>query len=297
MGVGSIDRIPIEIDERSQFMSDHVGRPRQGDDADNCGWGVVNYVGDMTDQLFDFTDKVVLITGGSRGMGRSMALAFAERGADIIIASRKMEACEAVAREVEALGRQALPVACHVAKWDDIGRLVDASYERFGQVDVLINNAGMSPLYKKVSDVTEELFDKVVGVNLKGPYRLMALIGERMVEAGGGSIINMSSTASEHPTPHAEPYAAAKSGLNSLSRSFAHAFGPTVRVNTIIPGPFLTDISKAWDLEAFEKEAKARYASGRGGQPDEIVGAALYLAGPASTFTTAAEIRVDGGTQ
>lgn len=250
----------------------------------------------MTDQLFDFTDKVVLITGGSRGMGRSMALAFAERGADIIIASRKIEACEAVAAEVEALGRHALPVACHVADWDDIERLVAAAYERFGRVDVLINNAGMSPLYDKVSDVTSDLFDKVIGVNLKGPYRLMALVSERMMEGDGGSIINVSSTASQHPTPHAEPYAAAKSGLNSLSRSFAHAFGPKVRVNTIIPGPFLTDISKAWDLDAFNKIAKERYALGRGGQPEEIVGAALYLAGPASTFTTGAEIKVDGGT-
>jgi len=267
-----------------------------GYQAEECVGHAVNYVGDMTDALFDFSDQVVVITGGSRGMGRSMALAFAERGANIVVASRKIEACEAVAREVEALGRQALPVACHVANWDDVGRLVDAAYERFGKIDVLINNAGMSPLYKKVSDVTEELFDKVVGVNLKGPYRLMALVGERMVEAGSGSIINVSSTASEQPTPHAEPYAASKSGLNSLSRSFAHAFGPTVRVNTIIPGPFLTDISKAWDLEAFEKIAKDQYALERGGQPDEIVGAALYLAGPASTFTTAAEIRVDGGT-
>lgn len=250
----------------------------------------------MTDALFDFTDKVVLITGGSRGMGRSMALAFAERGADVIIASRKIDNCEAVAREIEAMGRQALAVACHVANWDDIEKLVDASYERFGTIDVLINNAGMSPLYDKVSNVTDELFDKVIGVNLKGPYRLMALVGERMMEGNGGAIINVSSTASQQPTPHAEPYAAAKAGLNSLTRSFAHAFGPKVRVNTIIPGPFLTDISKAWDLDAFNKMAQERFALGRGGEPDEIVGAALYLAGPSATFTTAAEIRVDGGT-
>ena len=132
--------------------------------VDNCRSAIVYYVGTMTDPLFDFTDKTVLITGGSRGMGRAMALAFAERGANIVVASRKIEACQAVALEVEALGRQALPVACHVAKWDDIGRLVDESYERFGKIDVLINNAGMSPLYKNVSAVTEELFDKVVGV-------------------------------------------------------------------------------------------------------------------------------------
>jgi len=250
----------------------------------------------MTDQLFDFTDKVVLITGGSRGMGRSMALAFAERGADIVIASRKLDACEAAAAEIEALGRQALPVACHVAKWEEIEATVHAAYDRFGKVDVLINNAGMSPLYDKITEVTSELFDKVIGVNLKGPYRFMALVGERMAAGDGGSIINVSSTASQKPTPHAEPYGAAKAGLNRLSQSFAHIYGPKVRVNTIIPGPFLTDISKAWDLDAFQTEAQARYALGRGGQPEEIVGAALYLAGNASSFTTGAEIRVDGGT-
>ena len=249
------------------------------------------------DNLLDFTGQVALVTGGSRGLGRQMALALAQRGADVIITSRKAEACEQVAAEIEALGRQAMPYGCHVGHWDAVGEMVDAAYDRFGKIDILINNAGMSPLYPKLTDVSEELFEKVMGVNLKGPFRLMALIGERMAAGDGGSIINISSTASLNPSPTSEPYGAAKAGLNALTRSFAFAYGPKVRVNCIVAGPFLTDISKAWDMEAFEENAKANLALQRGGEPEEIVGAALYLASPTSKFTTATTIRVDGGTR
>lgn len=249
----------------------------------------------MTDKLFDFTGKVALITGGSRGLGKEMALALAERGANVIVTSRKADACEEVASQIEAMGREALAYGCHVGDWDAIEGLVEAAYARFGKIDILINNAGMSPLYEKVSDVSEALFDKVIGVNLKGPFRLIALVGERMAEDGGGSIINISSTASQNPSPNAEPYGAAKSGLNNLSRSFSYYFGPTVRVNSIAAGPFLTDISDAWDMEAFDERAKTRIALQRGGNPNEIVGAVLYLAGDASSFTTGMTMRVDGG--
>ena len=249
------------------------------------------------DALFDFTGKVALVTGGSRGLGRAMVLAFAERGADVIITSRKADSCSALAEEVEAMGRRALPYGCHVGHWDELDGLVEAAYERFGKVDILVNNAGMSPLYEKLSDVSEELFDKVVGVNLKGPYRLSALIGERMAAGEGGAIINVSSTAAVHPSPDSEPYGACKAGINSLTLSLAHAFGPTVRVNCIQPGPFLTDISKAWDLEAFNKRAKTSIALQRGGEADEVVGAALYLAGPTGSYTTGAVIAIDGGSR
>ncbi len=151
------------------------------------------------DPLFDFTGKVVLVTGGSRGLGREMVLAFAERGADVVIASRKLQACEEVAREAEKKGRKALPIACHVGRWDEVGKLADAAYERFGRVDVLVNNAGMSPLYPALEDISEDLFDKVVGLNFKGPFRLSALVGSRMAKGDGGSIINISSTASLNP--------------------------------------------------------------------------------------------------
>ncbi len=249
------------------------------------------------DQLFDFTDKVVLVTGGSRGLGRAMVLAFAERGADAVITSRKQDNCERVAEEVRAMGRQALPHACHVGHWEEVDALVDAAYQRFGKVDVLVNNAGMSPLYPNLSAVTEELFDKVVGVNLKGPYRLSALIGERMAAGDGGAIINVSSNAAVQPTPTSEPYGACKAGINSLTLSLAHAFGPRVRVNCIQPGPFLTDISKAWDMDAFNKRAKTSIALQRGGEADEVVGAALYLAGPTGSYTTGAVIAIDGGSR
>jgi NAD(P)-dependent dehydrogenase (short-subunit alcohol dehydrogenase family) len=239
--------------------------------------------------------KVALVTGGSRGLGREMVLAFADAGADVIIASRKLENCQAVADEVEAMGCRALPVACHVGHWDELDSLVELSYAAFGRVDVLVNNAGMSPLYPSLPEVTEPLWDKVLDINLKGPFRLTALVGTRMAAGPyGGSIINISSTGSIRPAPTMLPYDAAKAGLNALTVGFAHAFGPTVRVNCIMAGPFLTDISKAWDLAAFQKGAK-RHALQRGGLPEEIVGAALYFATDASSYTTGAVLRVDGG--
>ena len=247
------------------------------------------------DELFDFSGKVALVTGGSRGLGRAMVLAFARRGADVVITSRKADNCEALAKEVRALGREALPYGCHVGHWDEVQGLADAAYERFGKVDILVNNAGMSPLYPSLSAISEELFDKVIGVNLKGPFRLSAIVGERMAAGDGGCIINVSSTASFNPSPESEPYGAAKAGLNNITRSFAWAFGPKVRVNCIVAGPYLTDISKAWDMEAFEKRANANMAMKRGGQPEEIVGAALYLAGSGASFTTGTVMRVDGG--
>lgn len=248
-------------------------------------------------ELLDMTGKVALITGGTRGLGYAMAHGFADHGADVIVASRKADACERVAAEITAKGVRGLGVPCHVAYWDQVTALAETAYTEFGKVDVLINNAGLSPLYPSLTEVTEELFDKVVGINLKGPYRLSALVAERMAAGEGGSIINISSTAAEQPSPEAEPYGAAKAGLNSLTRSLAFSYGPNVRVNCIEAGPFLTDISKAWDLPAFEQRAKASMALQRGGQPEEIVGAALYLASDAASFTTGAVLRVDGGTR
>ena len=249
------------------------------------------------DELLDFSDRVALITGGSRGLGREMALALAARGADVIIASRKADACEAVAAEVRALGRRALAAAAHVGDWDALAELADRAYDEFGRIDILINNAGMSPLYPKLTAVTEALFDKVIDVNLKGPFRLNTLVGERMAAGNGGAILNISSIAGVKPSPGSEPYGAAKAGVVALTRSLAAAYGPTVRVNSITVGPFLTDIAKAWDMEAFEANASRTMAIPRGGQPEEIVGAALYLVSPSSGFTTGTTIAVDGGSR
>jgi NAD(P)-dependent dehydrogenase (short-subunit alcohol dehydrogenase family) len=241
-------------------------------------------------------DKVAVVTGGSRGLGREMSFAFARAGATVVVASRKEDACVAVAGEIAAqTGREALGVRCHVGEWEECDRLADLVQERFGRVDVLVNNAGLSPLYPSLEEVTEALFDKVIAVNLKGAFRLSALIGSRMAAGGGGSIINVSSIAAVAPTPHELPYAAAKAGLNALAGGLARAYGPTVRVNTIVPGPFLTDISKAWDMDAFEAVAKSAIPLERGGRPDEIVGAALFLASDASSYVNGSTITLDGG--
>ncbi len=244
---------------------------------------------------FSLEGRVALVTGGSRGLGQAMVAAFARAGADVIIASRDGESCARYAEEIQATtGRQAMPFGVHVGHWDEIDGLVDAAYSRFGRVDVLVNNAGMSPLYGTVTDISEDLFDKVIAVNLKGAFRLTTLVGSRMAEGAGGSIINISSMASARPRPHVLPYAAAKAGLNALTVGFAHTFGPTVRCNAIMAGTFFTDVSRSWDPASFEARAQS-FAARRGGQPEEIVGAALYLASDASSYTTGAILRVDGG--
>ena len=246
------------------------------------------------DRIFDLTDRVVLVTGGSRGLGREMAMAAARCGADVVIASRKYANCVATASQVEAeTGRAAMPYAVHVGHWDELDGLIDAVYGRFGKLDVLVNNAGMSPTYDSLTSVTEKLFDTVVNVNLKGPFRLSALAGERMVADGGGTIINVSTHGSLRPQPAYLPYAAAKAGLNALTEGLAKAYGPTVRVNTLMPGPFLTDVAKSWDFG--DTNPFAAYALQRAGQPAEIVGAALFLMSDASSFTTGSILHADGG--
>jgi NAD(P)-dependent dehydrogenase (short-subunit alcohol dehydrogenase family) len=248
----------------------------------------------MTD-LFDLSGRVAVVTGGSRGLGREMVLAFADHGADVVIASRKLENCEAVAEEVRAKGRKALAVAYHAASWSDADRLAETALSEFGKVDVLVNNAGMSPLYPSVDAISEDLYDKVMGVNLKGPFRLSANLGTEMMNGDGGSIIFVSSVASQRPSPNELVYGAAKAGVNNLTYGLARTMGPKVRVNCIVPGPFLTDISKAWDLEDFNKRAVVGFALGRGGQPHEVVGAALYFASDASSYTTGTTLNIDGG--
>jgi NAD(P)-dependent dehydrogenase (short-subunit alcohol dehydrogenase family) len=244
---------------------------------------------------FDLTGRRALVTGGSRGLGKAIVLAFAEHGADVVIASRKAEACEALAAEVGSrFGVRALPLACNVSRWAECDRLVDEVNAAWGGIDILVNNAGMSPLYPAVEDITEELFDKVIAVNLKGPFRLMARVGSEMVQRGGGVIVNVSSNGAIRPTPDVVPYAAAKAALNNMTESMAAALGPTVRVNTIMPGRFATDIAAHWDPEMVER-AVSGHALRRVGDPDEIVGAALYLASDASSFCTAAVLRLDGG--
>ncbi|HVI33951.1 glucose 1-dehydrogenase [Phenylobacterium sp.] len=245
----------------------------------------------MDTGLFDLSGKVALVTGGSRGLGLEMVRAFARAGADVVIASRKLDACEAVAAEIRALGRRALAVSVHAAKWDQIDGLIETAYAEFGRIDILVNNAGMSPAVPS-HEVTEQLFDSVLGLNFKGPFRLASQVAHRMKQAGGGVIINVSSSGALMPLPGVVPYSGAKAALNAMTVSMAREYGPEVRVNTISAGPFLTDISKAWSPEARER---ADNALGRPGRPEEVVTTALYLASPMSSFTTGAIVRVDGG--
>lgn len=245
--------------------------------------------------MFDLTGKVAVVTGGSRGIGRTMAEGLAKAGADVVIASRKLEACERAAAEVEkATGRRALPMRCHVGDWADCEALVDAVYAEFGHCEVLVNNAGMSPLYDGLASVTQELYDKVHAVNARGPFRLAALLGERMAAAGGGSIINVSTAGSLRPTAVELPYAMAKAGLNALTLGLAGAWAPKVRANVILPGAFETDITLAWP-EGFKEQAAAINPMGRIGVPGDLVGLCVFLASDAASYINGAQILADGG--
>ena len=247
---------------------------------------------------FDLSGRTALVTGGSRGIGRAAAQALAEAGADVVVASRNEASCRRAADEIAAAtGRRAFAHACHVGHWDELDRLAEAAWRYTGRLDILVNNAGMSPLYGRVTDVTEELFDKVVGVNLKGPFRLTAVIGSQMAErAGGGSIINVSSVGGIRPQPDTIPYSAAKAGLNAMTIAFVHLLGPAVRVNAVAPGRFLTDVSKHWD-PARLRAASAFIALRRAGASEEMAGTIVYLASDAASYTTGALLRVDGGWQ
>ena len=243
------------------------------------------------DPLFDFTGKVALVTGGSRGLGYRMVKALAERGADVIVASRKLENFETVAEECRALGRKAMAYGVHCGRWDEIDGLIAATYAEFGRVDILINNAGMSPACPS-HEMPENLFDSVLNLNFKGPFRLASQVAHRMSEGDGGTIINISSSGALMALPMVIPYGSAKAALNAMTVSLSREYAPKVRVNTISPGPFLTDIAEAWEERKRETQP---VALGRPGNPDEIVTAALMLASPASSYTTGALVRVDGG--
>jgi NAD(P)-dependent dehydrogenase (short-subunit alcohol dehydrogenase family) len=243
----------------------------------------------------DFEGRAALVTGGSRGLGRVAATALAEAGADVMIVGRDPDSLRVAAAEIAAAtGRTVVPFPCHLGEWDALDGLVDAAYRDLGRLDVLVNNAGTSPAYDSLDSVSEALWRKTLDVNLSGPFRLTALVGTRMAAGEGGSVINISSVAAEHPTPDNLPYAAAKAGLNALTMGFARAFGPSVRVNAILCGNFLTDMFKGWDNERIEAEA-AGFALRRTGRPEELAGTIRYLASDASSYTSGSLVHVDGG--
>jgi NAD(P)-dependent dehydrogenase (short-subunit alcohol dehydrogenase family) len=239
--------------------------------------------------------KVVLVTGGSRGLGRVIAAEFASAGCDVVVASRRLPACEEVATHLErSFGRRAVGIACHVGVWNDCERLVSEVYRVFGRLDVLINNAGVSPAYDRIETLSEELFDKIIAVNLKGPFRLCALAGSRMAAHGGGAIVNISSSAASHPEATAIPYSAAKAGVNCMTKALAALLAPTVRVNCVQPWGIATDMSRHIPPDAIAVLARD-HAIKRLARPEEIAKAAVFLASEASSFTTGSILRVDGG--
>ena len=252
---------------------------------------------------FSLQGKVALITGASRGIGRSAALAFAEAGADVALASRKQEDLEKVAAEIKTLGRKALPVAAHTGKLDEIRKLVETVVNQFGRIDILVNNAGGSPATASCLDAEERLWDTIMNLNLKGVYFLSQLAARVMKEHGGGTIINVASVSGFKPEYKNGIYSIAKSGVTMLTKSMALELAQfNIRVNAIAPGSIMTKLlSGNWQgLPEDMAKIVQSYAAGmspmnRIADPDEISGAMLYLASDASSYTTGETIVIDGG--
>ncbi|MBP6700435.1 MAG: glucose 1-dehydrogenase [Halioglobus sp.] len=245
----------------------------------------------------DLTGKVALVTGGSRGLGRAMCLGLADAGADVIIASRRLENCEQVAQEVENRGRKALAVAAHAGTIADLDRLIETAYERFGRVDILINNAGINPSLGLLSDLTPELFQKLFDVNTKGPWYLASRLAPRMAGHGGGSIINVISVGGLKPSPYQGFYSATKAALHALTRVMAAEWAPLgIRVNDLAPGSYHSDMfDSAANIPGYLQGAIDASLQQRVAATEEILGPILYLASDMSAFTTGTTLVSDGG--
>jgi NAD(P)-dependent dehydrogenase (short-subunit alcohol dehydrogenase family) len=243
----------------------------------------------------DLDGKVALVTGATRGLGLAIARGLAEAGASVVVSSRKAEACEKVAAEIAGeFGVRTLALPLHVGQWDAIEPAVAHVVGQLGQLDVVVNNAGIAPLAPSLLEVGESLFDKTMDVDLKGPFRLMAVAGAHMRDRGTGSIVNISSIGAHRPSPAEAMYAAAKNGLNALTQAFAQEYAPYVRVNCIMPGAFATDMAADWDDDFIGLVTRGLPAQ-RLGRPEEIVGMVVHLAGDRAGYTTGSIIAVDGG--
>lgn len=247
-------------------------------------------------RLFSLEGKVALITGGSRGIGRAIALVFADAGADVAISARKLPDLEEVAKEIKAKGRKGLAVASHAAKLEDSKNLVERVKTEFGRIDILVNNAGTNPAMFPIMDAEEWLWDVDMNVNLKGPFLLSQLVARMMREQGGGNIINMASAAGFRPS-NLNIYGISKAGLIMLTQVMAREWGQyNIRVNAIAPGVLQTKFSEAlWKPPGATESVQKGTALGRIGVPEDVAGTALYLASDASGYVTGVTILVDAG--
>ncbi len=254
----------------------------------------------MLEKLFSLQGKVALITGGSRGIGRSIALAFAEAGADVVVSSRdkKPPELEKVAEEVRALGRKTLAVPAHVGKTADVQDLIQRTLTHFGHIDVLVNNAGMNPVLSSLTDLEERSFEKVMEVNLKGAWLMSRAVAPAMIKQGGGRIINISSISGLRARADGTGvYCISKAAMNMMTQVMARECAPYhILVNAIAPGSIKTEFSRVNWTDPERKAQRLREIElKRFGQPEEVVGLALLLASEAGSFVTGEIIRVDGG--
>jgi NAD(P)-dependent dehydrogenase (short-subunit alcohol dehydrogenase family) len=249
--------------------------------------------------LFDLTGKAAIVTGSTKGIGRAIVEGLAAAGAGVVVSSRKQDLCETVAKEIEAAtGADVLPLACHVGEWDAIPGFVEAVVGHFGHLDVLVNNAGISPAPVPPSEMTLDYWRKVFSVNLEGPLRMSQQVAPVMRDGGGGSIVNIGTMAAYHPGPNVSAYGASKAALRNLTRSMAMEWAPwRVRVNFLSPGPFLSEMLQgaARRQEGYVEMVADGTLQKRVAAPAEIVGPVLYLASDASSFVTGDDISVSGG--
>ncbi|MCP4468938.1 MAG: glucose 1-dehydrogenase [Halieaceae bacterium] len=243
-----------------------------------------------------FNDKVVIVTGGSRGLGRAMSLGFAAEGARVVVASRKIESCESVVRQIEGLGGEAFARAAHMGNLSDIDDLIEAAYARFGRVDILVNNAGTNVAFGALSDISPEAFDKMLDVNLKGPWYLASRIAPRMGEQGGGCVINVLSVAALSTPAYSGVYAATKAGLKALTEVMAQEWADwNIRVNALAPGSYHSDLTDG-AIEAIPGYGEGMVAAAlipRVAETEEILNPVFYLA--SESFTTGITLVADGG--
>jgi dehydrogenase/reductase SDR family protein 4 len=253
--------------------------------------------GAMTEPSFDLNGKVAIVTGGSRGIGRAIALGLAAYGADIVVASRKQEDLDIVAGEVRALGRKAAAIATHMRNREDIERLVQATLAEFGKIDILVNNAGTNPYFGPFMDMEERTWDQIMTVNLKGYFLLAQAVAKGMMERKSGNIINVASTGGRRASPGLGAYSISKAGVIMLTQVLAQELAPHgIRVNAIAPGIIQTRFAEAlWSNEAILSRTVEQTPLGRIGQSEEMAGVCVWLASDASSYVTGQTIVLDGG--